>query len=96
MTRINDRYRECVSQVRKGGFCTYSVETFLSCVALGLLSYESNGPTTLSTSYNVTALGASEADVWEAKRAKSKARASKSGKMRRQIMRDMGLTGKGE
>jgi len=94
MTRINDRYRECVSQVRKGGFCAYSFETLGACVALGLLSYESNGPTDLPTSYDVTVLGAKEADAWEDKRSKQKARASKGAKIRRQIMRDMGITGR--
>ena len=93
MTRINDRYRECVSQVRKGGFCAYRYETLLACCELGLLTYP-NGPSDLFSSYSVTALGASEADAWEAKRSKQKARASKGAKIRRQIMRDMGITGR--
>ncbi len=94
MTRINDRYSECVSQVRKGGFCAYSFETFFACIVHGLLSHKSDAPTDLPTSYDVTALGASEADAWEAKRSKQKARASKGAKIRRQIMRDMGITGR--
>ena len=94
--KINDRIRECVSQVRKGGNCNYSFETFSVCVSFGLMSYENNGPTDLPTSYKVTAAGAKEADAYEQKRAKQKRAASRGAKIRREIMRDLGLNSKGE
>lgn len=103
--RINDRHRECVSQVRKivgsadmRGFCAYSFETFQACVSLGLLAYdpEYNGPTELPTSYTVTSKGDAEATAYEQKRTKQKARASRNAKIRRQIYKDMGMSSRGE
>jgi hypothetical protein len=94
--RINDRQRECVSQVRTGKFCAYGFETFQACVSAGLLTYEDNGPTSLPTSYSVTPAGAKEADAYEQKRAKQKARANRGSKIRRQIYKDMGMSSRGE
>lgn len=92
--RINDRHRECVSQVRAGKFCAYSFETFGACVSLGLLTYDV-GPSDLPTSYEVTAEGAAVADAYDAKRTAQKARANKGAKVRRAIYKDMfGHSGK--
>ena len=91
MSSITNNMRECVAQVRKGGFCAYSIETFLRCASAGLLTWRDGEPSDEAASYELTTAGHTEADVFELSKKIKRTAANARARANNQGARDAGL-----
>jgi hypothetical protein len=88
---ITNAMRECVSQVRRGGFCAYGFETLARCTAAGLLDYLGDADPSEATAYGLTTAGAAEADAYERQRVAGRARGRQAAKARADALRSVGM-----